>query len=260
MILGTDISRWNPGIDFAHWKAQGVEFVIIKASQGDYLVDKLLAPNADGALKAGMVIAFYHWHDPISDPNKSADLFLSAVNKYGTYSALALDVEQHWSDWNDQANPNKFLTPARISSTAQSIIKTFPPTCPHIVYTRTSFINEHAKPMLNWISKYPLWLAQYPFKRGRVITNWEDFRAAYMPRVINPTIPAGCTNLKLWQFTGDKFILPGASSPIDFNLFNGSVEEYRQFFNLDSLPSKPQTLEERIAKLETEARKNGWSI
>jgi GH25 family lysozyme M1 (1,4-beta-N-acetylmuramidase) len=73
-----------------------------------------------------------------------------------------------------------------------------------------------------WQSEYDFWLAQYPLKSDpRVTCTWEQLKQYYAtgwtkaidPRdAKHPMRPAA-----LWQWSGDKFILPGIQGPIDLN-------------------------------------------
>ena len=72
---------------------------------------------------------------------------------------MALDVEQQWADWNEWKNRQvtNLLNPQKINDTARQIISIWETTLkkPIVVYTRTSFVEEFAKPMEGWLAKYP---------------------------------------------------------------------------------------------------------
>ena len=56
MILGIDVSRWQSKVDWSLMKSNGVEFVFIKATQGNYMTDQMMVKHVEGANKAGMII------------------------------------------------------------------------------------------------------------------------------------------------------------------------------------------------------------
>ncbi len=52
MILGIDVSRWQSKVDWSLLKSSGVEFVFIKATQGNYMTDQMMVKHVEGASKA----------------------------------------------------------------------------------------------------------------------------------------------------------------------------------------------------------------
>jgi len=269
MVYGIDVSRWQPNVDWALLKSKGVEFVIIKATQGNYAVDSMLKTHVAGAKKAGMIIGLYHWADPLVDATSQAKYFLNAIAGL-SYHMVAVDVEQFWADWQEWSSGNikKYIQPDVISTNARTILKYWQNnlSVPRVVYTRASFIHGFARPMLTWVGGLPLWLAHYPYNTKRVRTTWEVFKSDYKPDIPGPSLPTGCTKWTFWQFTGDKFYLPGVDTPLDVNYFNGSLAELKVFAKLTTTPPPPPTpppaltLEQRVAKLEAEARNHSWNV
>ncbi len=271
MILGIDVSRWQSKVDWPLLKSNGVEFVFIKATQGNYMTDQMMVKHAEGASKAGMIIGFYHWCDPTVSAESQALYFLNAISGL-PYKMLSFDVEQQWGDWKEWSNGRvtKIVSPAVISQNGKIVVETCAKktNVPLIVYTRASFINTYAKPAQSWLPKYPLWLAHYPYNSSTVRTTWQDFTTKYKPSIPGPALPAGSTKWAFWQFTGDKFILPGCDTLLDINYFNGELNDLRKFAGLSatSVPINPPTstptlsLEERLARLEAQARIHGWNV
>jgi hypothetical protein len=110
---------------------------------------------------------------------------------------------------------------------------------PVMVYTRTSFIKDRAPQMLGWVTNFPLWLAAWPYARGKVKTTWEELRGKWLPKS-SPTLPKGASHYTFWQWSGDKFILPGLyGSTVDLNWFNGNQDEYSSWLedgDIDPIP------------------------
>ncbi len=288
MILGIDVSRWQPTVNWELLKTNEVEFTINKATQGNYRVDNLLKTHFNNAKKAGLITGFYHWSDPLISAEQQAYYCLNAIKGYD-YDFLALDVEQHWADWAQwsKGNITNFLSPQKISDCARSIIKVWESKQdkPVVIYTRASFVNSYAAPMQAWLPQYPLWLAYYPYSRGRVNTSWETFKTVYKPSIQSPLLPKKCTEWKFWQFTGDKFVLPGVTTALDVNYFNGTLKDMRVWLGMENAevppvdpgnssstgssstevdPSQtgnaPLSIEERLKRLEEAAVKNGWIL
>lgn len=237
MILGIDVSHWQHIINFELLKSVGIEFCICKATQGDYAVDGTFTRHLSGAKGAGMIGGAYHWADPMRPDEAQADLFLEVIRGRPVDFAM-VDVEQFWQDWAEYRakNVTKFISPERINQNAKAVIsrvnKTISPT---VLYSRYSFIVDHARGMLEWIRDWPMNWAQYPRAGDRVSVEWADFIANYLPAVEKLKLPPGVKDWHFWQFTGDKFLLPGVydaygkPSALDVIYFNGTCEELVQF-------------------------------
>lgn len=235
---GIDVSRYDPAVDWQMLAAGGISFAIVKASQGDYRYDPMAGTHLRGAAEAGLVTGIYHWCDPLRDDEAQVTFLLnSPVEK--AYQFVCLDVEQYWADWADWPKPRKGkkkkgnLSANRISQNAYRMAsllrENVPEGMPVVIYTRTSFISEHARPMLGWLGGFPLWLAQYPTLRG-VDPNlaWADLET--LPGTgFHPTLPSGCADWTFWQWSGGRFRLPGISSLPDLNVFRGSRTDLEQF-------------------------------
>jgi len=103
-----------------------------------------------------------------------------------------------------------------------------------------------------WEKDYDLWEAEYTLQlpRGGVETSQAP--------IGNPgDLSDGFVGWKFWQWTSSGRPFGVQSQSLDFDVFNGSEEELRAYLGMGP---KPQTLEERVAMLETEARANGWGI
>jgi len=228
--LGVDVSRWQRTIDWKTLRTVGVSFAIIKASQGVTISDGLLHAHFSGARQAGLVTGVFHWVDPTLPPTAQVDHFLKTCQGLD-FDFAALDVEQHWQSWQEWARNQivQRVPPERISRAAHeaAVAVRAATDKPVVIYTRPSFVQEYAQPMLAWLPEWPLWLAYYPYPAGKVWTNWENLVNKHLPRIPGPKLPPGCSNWRFWQFSGDKFVLPGAVSPLDLNYFNGDEAELR---------------------------------
>ena len=250
MILGIDVSRYDEKVDWKYLKAQGVEFAMVKATQGDYLRDASLERHVIEARSAGLTCGVYHWSDPLRPDEAQVSFFLSFIRTL-PFQFLCLDVEQYWGDWNKWSNQFAASTsgkrkgarrvaaaprisPSRISQNARTVATLIRKEYPEkrlVIYTRTSFVLEYARPMLRWLPEYPLWLAQYPYWRDLSNTiNWSDLYAKIdQPHAIPR--PTGCPPWTFWQCSGDHFTLPGISSRPDVNVFRGDRAELLRWLN-----------------------------
>jgi GH25 family lysozyme M1 (1,4-beta-N-acetylmuramidase) len=82
----------------------------------------------------------------------------------------------------------------------------------------------------------------------------------YAPGLSGPALPKGCHGWQFWQFSGDKFYLPGVKGAIDLNYFNGSEAELHAFVDRQQVAATVVTLEERLLRLEEAARLRGWML
>lgn len=100
---GIDTSLWNGSIDWAKVKADGVEFAIIKASQGrtaDYdapFTDPRFIENRRGAGQSGIYWGCYHYlcARNLAEARQEAEYFVNLVKPYKDELKLwaAVDVE-----------------------------------------------------------------------------------------------------------------------------------------------------------------------
>ncbi len=66
---------------------------------------------------------------------------------------------------------------------------------------------------------------------GRQTISWDELISDHLPPYAGPTVPASNTDWTLWQWTGEKYLLPGITTAIDLNFYNGSKEEFYQWAN-----------------------------
>lgn len=251
--LGIDASRWDLRIDWRQARAGGAAFAILKASQGRSARDPRFDQHLQGALEAGLICGAYHWCDPLHNDQEQASNFLEAIAGKPVAFA-ALDVEQYWQDWSEwqKRSVTRKIPPLRISQSALNTACEIKARSglPVLIYTRASFVREYAEPMTAWLAEWDLWLAHYPYGSARVSCGWEQLPDLF-PKMNGPALPAGCRQWRFWQFSAEKFILPGAPSPLDLKFFNGSLDQLREWCRIDQAgaPFKPIQPAEMLARL-----------
>lgn len=89
-LQGIDISSWQQGINVA--AVQGVDFAIVKATQGTGYTSPTFAAQVESTLNAGKLLGVYHY---ISGGNANAEAahFVNTVHAYLGRAVLALDWE-----------------------------------------------------------------------------------------------------------------------------------------------------------------------
>ncbi len=249
--LGVDLSHWQAAINWEPLLRAGVRFAIMKASQGSYGRDPSTATHVRNARQGGLICGIYHWFDPGCSAESQLTNLKMAVAELD-FDFLALDVEQYWQNWDDnQRNkPENHFSSQHISRRSLEMAQLMRQTWrkPVVVYTRASFVREFAPDMSHWLGQFPLWMAHYPYPTGRVSLSWETLKQHYAPTIRNPLLPAGCPTWKFWQFSGDKFILPGLNVPLDLDFFQGSLQDLQDWLGqARSLPA--WTIDEKITLL-----------
>ena len=287
-MMGIDLGPCAKDVDFKLLKEKGISFVILKATQGDYLVNKGFPEKMEGALKEGLKVGLFHWCDPLVSAEGQAEYFLK--NTAGMpYHFSAADIEQEWSDWQEWAarKISKFLSPKVISENGRVVTELLAEGSGRqvLVYSRASFVHDYARPMLDWMGAWPLWMAHYPYGREKVHISWEIFKENYLPVIENPFMPQGHPDWAMWQFTGDKFYLPGVDLAVDVDFFNGDVKALERFCgvaadltpgSLKDTGAQPspesgeggegagslslESLAERVSLLEQAAAAQGWEL
>lgn len=194
-VRGIDVSHYQPRIDWVKVKASGVEFAIIKASEGTTNKDKLHKSHTTNARAAGVLVGSYHFLHYRSDPIVQAKNFLAAIgeHKKGDLPPVA-DIE-----WADGITKMNFQTADLALAFLEEVEKKAGIT--PIIYTAASFFDGAPKP--ERFKRFPLWVANYRVKAPMVPSPWDSFA--------------------IWQYT-DKAAVPGAGA-VDGNLFNGTLAQ-----------------------------------
>lgn len=238
MIVGIDVSRWQQSIDWDMLRKAGIEFAIIKYCQGDYFKDPKARDHYKGALSSGMVIGSYHWVDPSIKSSRQANTYKAMIDLY-TPSFMCFDIEQY-------LRGTELISADRISGVSNDLMYNMQkayPTNQFIVYTNMYFVLGYAYPMTGWMGRYGLWYAQYPFSKYPIIkTSWENLKS-YYPNESKLTYPKGypahLRTWKFWQWSGDKFILPGIDTRVDLNYYNGTLEDLKTWTGGTCIPQPP---------------------
>jgi lysozyme len=244
--LGVDVSVWQPVVDWKVLYDGGVRFAIIKLSQGNYSYDRMTREHVKGAMDAGMVVGLYHWHDPLCNVKSQLDFVKNCLVGLD-YHFISLDVEQYWADWAEwrQQYITKKLGATTINVSSHQMATEIQNMTGKktVIYTRASFVRDFAPAMQVWLKDWDLWLAHYPYKSGRVSVSWKGLVQENLPQIAGPSLPPNCRDWKFWQFSGDKFVLPGVSTPLDVNFFHGSEKDLRVWVGIEEEESSSRELD-----------------
>lgn len=198
---GIDISKWQGVPDMQKVAAAGYDFVIIRASVGDYYIDERFAYNWDETLKYGMVPMAYHVNVPVCDPIKQRDKFFEALGGREMYTRAWLDCEL----FDDPRLPYDGPLPAEVIT--ENIIGCYDAfESAHMLpgtYTAVWFWNRRTLP---GTGRGDLWVA-----------DWQS--------TIQPLLPRDWTSWRIWQTTS-RGSVPGIIGNVDLNVFNGTPQEF----------------------------------
>lgn len=194
VVMGCDVSHWQPKVNWNKVKAYGVEFVFVKASQ--YTKDPMFDSHWAGAKGVGLLRGAYHFFTPEIDPIVQAKLFVASIGALDASDMVCIDWEVTDSvpTASDRTNGLAFL------QTVNSLVKKTP-----IIYTGPYFF-EALAPSPSF-SSYPLWVAHYGVKC--------------------PLIPFPFNGWAFWQKTNTGKI--DGIGACDVDVFNGTSETLASF-------------------------------
>lgn len=156
-----DVSAHQPSIDWKRVKADGVEAVWVKATEGFTYTSPLYAAQIAGAKKAGLRVGAYHYARPDShpfDPEGEARNFAKVIGAPG------------WRDLRpvlDFETASRQLTPAQHASWARAFnqeLKARIGVLP-VFYSYSAFITKYLAGLDRPIGA-ALWLANYGPNNG----------------------------------------------------------------------------------------------
>lgn len=191
-IQGIDVSMWQGAIDWQAVANSGIEFVIIKATEGTTYVDPCFVANWDGAKQAGLLVSAYHMLWPKLSASTQAKHFLDTMGERQPDFPLALDVEKRQGVGNIGATVETVLLALAAGDGRKPI-----------VYTAKSVWGDLVGWAPGW-HEYPLWVADY------------DAAA--------PAMPTGWDAYTFWQHSSTGAV-PGISGNVDLNTFIGGPSD-----------------------------------
>ncbi|PKN85591.1 MAG: hypothetical protein CVU46_10500 [Chloroflexi bacterium HGW-Chloroflexi-8] len=242
-----DISYYQQALDWSYLKTW-VDGFVIRSLFGVWK-DPMFRDHVSHAVDAGYEsLATYAWLRP--DESIKAQLDKLAEQLYGTpIKVVFVDVEQHGRTY---LNLLPHYSPEKLSDLVWqyvSGIKTLG--IIPAIYTRSTWVSTYARPLENWMYKFHCWLASYPFGRGRIALQWDDLLTRYAPKAFAPYYNkywnTSNGEASAWQWSGDKFVLPGiyqnkqksVGMPVDLNYFSTELTNLMTIGNAVPLPVDP---------------------
>lgn len=193
ILVGIDIF-WRDQI--TDWKllASKIDYMFIKATEGDFRDDPKFVEFRKNAAENGIKCGHYHFYRSNKSPEEQAKDFIRVVGQINPGELPPV------CDWETEDDPEDGKDIDEIQKFLDIIEAHFGVT--PIIYSGSYFISDKELP--KYFTRYPLWLAHYT--KG------------------NPRIPKPWENYLFWQIT-DKAQVAGVKNPCDCNYFRGTRED-----------------------------------
>ncbi|MFI7583306.1 GH25 family lysozyme [Kocuria sp. M1N1S27] len=205
-IKGTDVSNWQPSLNWSSLWNQGSRFAYVKASEGDSIRNQLFGQQYTGAGTVGMYRGAYHFAIPTrgSSGAKQADYF---INNGGGWSAdgktlpglLDMENNPYPSLYGNQCYN---FSQAEMVSWIRDFSNRYKARTGRLpaIYTNAYWWNDCTGSSTAF-NDHPLHIASYGVSSPRLY-------------------PAGWTTYDFWQYTD-----AGFTERIDANVYRGSAAQ-----------------------------------
>lgn len=194
-VCGIDISHYQGNINWEkvaknRYTDIPLQFIFIKATNGNDIVDESYHRNMTEARKYGFIVTAYHYYEPQVDPVQQADFFIHTVKLKKGDLPPVLDVEKsgHLVKEVFQHDVKQWLQRVEAHYGVKPIL-----------YTSYKFKLDYLD--TDFFNNYPYWIAHYYVSAIAYKGKWS-----------------------FWQYT-DVGYVPGITGDVDLNVFNGSMDE-----------------------------------
>lgn len=193
-VAGLDLSAHNGVPDFDSVRAAGIDFVYLKASEGESFRDNAYIRNYSSARRAGLLVGAYHFFRFDCEGTRQAENFLGVVGNLDHDLPLAIDVEEY-------GNP---------------------------AVASTELVSERLRTMIYALRSAGYRVIIYTNKQGlsrfvRAIARETDGPELWICSFTNP--PLAHEDWSLWQHS-HKTKVPGIKGFTDRNVFRGTQDEW----------------------------------
>ena len=182
-------------------QAENVHFAFVKATEGNDMSDSLFCYNWASISETNIYKGAYHFLRFNSSGAEQAHNFLSHLDDHPGHLPPVLDIEV--TDGVDKKH--MINTAYDWIETVHSALGVQP-----IIYTNLRFYNEY---LSDAFSNHTLWIARYN---------------------TTPPVLKGGAQWSFWQY-GDKGQLKGIDGYVDFNVFNGNLNDLREIILSDGI-------------------------
>ncbi len=164
--FGMDVSSYQGYVDYDAVKAEGIQYVYIKATEGTWETDDYLRYNYENAKRVGIKVGFYHFVRARSEEGarREAKYFANAISGMEPDCRLAMDFEIFGNlTWWEVNNLSKIFLEETKRLTGKDMV----------IYSNTnSAINMFSQELAN---EYPLWVAHYGVSEPADNGKWKSW-------------------------------------------------------------------------------------
>lgn len=223
LIRGIDVSKWQPTVEWAKVRADGIAFAVPKASQATWQ-DALFAKHWKGAKEAGLLRGAYHFYTPDAPPLKQLDAYSKALGDDPGDLPPVLDIECKTTNPAQLAKDTLvWLTEAEKRFGRKPLIYTA------AWYWNPTMLIGGKYP--EWAADYQLWVAAYPVSTGA--PSLDDLAAGKYKALL----PKSWTDYALWQYSEkgrvDGVATNGKPANTDLNIYRGTLENLAHWLGKD---------------------------
>ena len=201
-----DVSNYQGDIDWERLEEQGVKFAYIKATEGSGHVDESAQKNIKNSAKTDIKRSCYHFFSFDSSGHTQAQNYISVVGKNEIDLPPVIDIEYYGDKASNKPTREETV---EILQPLLDELEDYYGVKP-IIYTTLPVYYRYVKPICG--ESYPLWI--------RCKQTEPDF-----------------VDWTFWQYDdqGQLDGYHGVESCIDYNVFNGSSEEFDIFASVRRL-------------------------
>lgn len=230
-----DLSKWN-----AAWDPTGAEKkidgVIMRASYG-LVPDRLFETFYPISLSIP-VRGVYHYFSSGSSWQDQAGFFLNQIEGKDIHF-MVLDFERSYNHMSAEFTLDAGNWMADVGRRSQKRV---------LLYTNASTYDEWLTPYCDWMERWQLWIAQYPYR------HWNRYLESIQTEsTIKPGLPKGRHDWSIWQYSADGNQRGGLfgvkSRDVDINVYNGTPEELQNWAGIDSVTTVASGRDGRVIEI-----------
>jgi lysozyme len=194
-VWGIDVSHHQGRIRWDQLRGQGLSFVYMKATEGDYMADDSFLENWQGAARAGLARGAYHFFDLCGNGAAQAAEFIKLVPRSPGSLPPAIDLEPSPAC---SRQPSRKALLRELAAYARKVRIRYGKA--PVVYLTYEMYDRYLKGQKHG---YAVWIADYKDR---------------------PALSDG-RPWTFWQIS-NKATLRGIKGPVDVDLFRGSAAQF----------------------------------
>lgn len=151
--IGVDISAYQANVDMQALKAQNIQFVYIKATEGSTYQDEMFAQNRENAQAAGLLCGAYHFFSYDSPAQTQAENFIQTVGDDIRGELLPVVDVEYYGD-KEQNPPAKEDVVRELNAFLQALESHY--AVKPMIYTRADIYENYLQ---GFSKEYKMWIS-----------------------------------------------------------------------------------------------------